>query len=106
MMAGFVATLLGTDMNICRLLGLEPKLVTSCSAPSTKLVDANKAAAVANNFMIRFEELETVKPTNLETMVMVPELRNLGGDYKQFCLSIFSRTENSSRQPPGHRFKC
>lgn len=40
MMAGFCASLAGTLMFISRFVGLEPKLVTRVSAPSTDVATA------------------------------------------------------------------
>ena len=52
MIAGFVATLAGTEMYICTLVGLVPKPVTCVRAPKAELADASKAVAVVKAFMV------------------------------------------------------
>jgi hypothetical protein len=51
-MAGFAATLAGTEMYIWMLVGLLPKPVTCWRAPKAELAEANKANAVVKAFML------------------------------------------------------
>lgn len=52
MIAGFLATLAGTEMYIWRLVGLEPKPVTCWRAPYVKLAVASIARAVVRAFIM------------------------------------------------------
>lgn len=51
-MAGFAATLLGTEMYIWRLLGLDPKPVTCWRAPNAELAMPSRLKVAVNAFMV------------------------------------------------------
>jgi hypothetical protein len=51
-MAGFAASLAGTEMYIWMFDGLVPKPVTCWRAPKAELAEANKANAVVKVFML------------------------------------------------------
>ena len=51
MMAGFGASLAGTEMYIWTLVGLEPKPVTCSRAPNVEPAEASMASAVVNAFI-------------------------------------------------------